>query len=132
MPQGVPPEKPIDQVAEETGLYPAEAFDFVRRGLQYTVDRIHANKGPDESHHISGQQLSEGLRDFALKQWGMLARTVLRRWNITRTDDFGRIVFALVANGYLSTTDRDSVEDFKDVFDFRTAFDEGYRIECNV
>jgi uncharacterized repeat protein (TIGR04138 family) len=132
MPQGVPPEKTIDQVAEEVGLYPPDAFEFVRRGLQHTVDKLHAEKGPDECHHVSGQQLSEGLREFALKQWGMLARTVLRRWNINRTDDFGQIVFALVANGYLSTTEQDSIDDFKNVFDFRTAFEEGYRIECNV
>jgi uncharacterized repeat protein (TIGR04138 family) len=132
MPQGVPPEKTIDQVAEEVGLYPPDAFEFVRRGLQHTVDKLHAEKGPDECHHVSGQQLSEGLREFALKQWGMLARTVLRRWNINRTDDFGQIVFALVANGYLSTTEQDSIDDFKNVFDFRTAFEEGYQIECKV
>ena len=132
MPQGVPPEKTIDQVADEVGLYPPEAFEFVRRGLQYTVETLHAGKKPEECHHVSGQQLSEGLRQFALKQWGMLARTVLRRWNINRTDDFGQIVFALVENGYLSTTDQDSIDDFKNVFDFRTAFEEGYRIECKV
>jgi uncharacterized repeat protein (TIGR04138 family) len=58
----------------------------------------------------------------------MLARTVLKRWNITRTEDFGRIVFALVENNHMSKTDNDTIEDFKNVFDFATAFDENYRI----
>jgi uncharacterized repeat protein (TIGR04138 family) len=43
---------------------------------------------------------------------------VLRRWNIHSTTDFGRIVFALVDNGFLQKTEQDRIEDFRDVFDF--------------
>jgi uncharacterized repeat protein (TIGR04138 family) len=60
----------------------------------------------------------------------MLARTVLRRWNITGTYDFGRIVFALVEHGHMAKTDDDTVEDFKNVYDFKSVFDAGYKIEC--
>ena len=81
------------------------------------------------SRHITGQELSEGLRDFALMQWGMLARTVLGRWNIHRTEDFGRIVFLLIENGWLSKTEQDSEADFRHVFDFDSAFGQDYRIE---
>lgn len=133
MPSKPEPTKPITQVVEEVGLYPLEAYDFVQRGLNYTVQKIHGERkraGEDVSRHISGQQLSEGLREFAQAHWGMLARTVLARWNIHRTEDFGRIVFAMVDNGYLSKTDEDSIEDFRNVFDFRSAFEKDYRIEC--
>ena len=59
-----------------------------------------------------------------------LARTVLARWNIRRTYDFGRIVFAMVDNGLMQKTEEDSIEDFRDVFDFKHAFGEhAYRIE---
>lgn len=123
------PKKTIEQIAEDVGLYPPEAYEFVQAGLQYTVERIHGGTRKS-SKHVSGRELSEGLREFALMQWGMLARTVLLRWNISRTDDFGRIVFALVQSGWMSKTDDDTLEDFRNIFDFATAFEEGYRIEC--
>jgi uncharacterized repeat protein (TIGR04138 family) len=125
------PEKTIDEIVEEVGLYPAEAYEFVQRGLHHTVERLHGEiKAPDASRHVNGRELSEGLRDFALSQWGLLARTVLSRWNIRSTEDFGRIVFALVEYGWMSKTDDDTLSDFRNVFDFEAAFDTGYRIEC--
>lgn len=123
-------EKPLQEVVDELGLYPIEAFVFVQQGLSYTVAKIHGEAGdPNISRHISGQDLCHGLREFALSQWGLLARTVLRRWNITSTYDFGRIVFALVEAGRMQKTDEDSIEDFRGVYDFNTAFESGYRIE---
>ena len=138
--QPTPADKPLkslEQVVEEMGLYPIEAYEFIHSGLAYTVQKMHGStakieeklkKGERKSLHVSGRDLSQGLREFALLRWGMLARTVLKRWNITRTDDFGRIVFALVENGHMSKTENDTLDDFKNVFDFATAFDENYRI----
>jgi uncharacterized repeat protein (TIGR04138 family) len=57
---------------------------------------------------------------------------VLTRWNVRRTVDFGRIVFALVDNGWMAKTDDDNIDDFRDVFDFKTAFEAGYRIEMKT
>jgi len=124
------PEKSLPQVVAEVGLYPIEAYLFVQNGLNYTVHKIHGEEqGASKSRHVGGRELCEGLREFALMNWGMLARTVLARWGINRTLDFGRIVFALVDNGYMQKTDEDTVEDFRDVFDFKTAFEADYRIE---
>ena len=123
-------EKKLEEIVEEVGLYPIEAYDFVQQGLGYTVNKIHGKvKDPKVSRHVGGRELCDGLREFALMKWGMMARTVLARWNVRRTHDFGRIVFALVDNGWMQKTDEDSVEDFRDVFDFKTAFEAGYRIE---
>ena len=123
-------ERTLKQIIDELGLYPAEAFEFVQQGLGYTVHKLHGQiKIPNVSRHISGQQLCEGLREFALMQWGMLAETVLRRWNITKTIDFGKIVFTLVDNGFMQKTEHDNIEDFRNVFDFHTAFAAGYKIE---
>lgn len=127
------PQKRIEEVVDEVGVYPLEAYVFIRQGLEYTVRKLHkAAKKAGERSHVSGQQLCDGLRTYALEQWGLLARTVLERWSITRTEDFGRIVFALVESGYLKKTDEDSLEDFRHVFEFPTAFDDGYRIECKI
>jgi uncharacterized repeat protein (TIGR04138 family) len=129
MPQS-DPEKTIEQIAAEAGTYPPEAYEFVQRGLQYTAEKLHGEKtDPNASRHINGQQLSEGLRDFALLQWGLLAKTVLSRWNILGTEDFGRIVFLLVENRWMAKTDQDSLDDFKNVYDFAQAFEQNYRID---
>jgi uncharacterized repeat protein (TIGR04138 family) len=102
----------------------------VQQGLTYTVNKLHADESePEECRHVTGPQLCEGLREFALAQWGFLATTVLRRWNVRTTYDFGRIVFALVDNGFMKKRDEDSIEDFRDVFRFEDAFDAAYRIE---
>jgi uncharacterized repeat protein (TIGR04138 family) len=131
-PKGSQPAKPIEQVVEEIGLYPIEAYDFVQRGLQYTVQKMHGKvTDPKISRHVTGRELSEGLREFALMQWGMLARAVLRRWNITRTEDFGRIVFALVEGGYMTTTEEDTLDDFRSVYDF-SLLEEDYHIESKL
>ena len=118
----------IPKLAIDLGPYPQEAFEFVQRGLSYTVQKVHREQtDPEASRHVSGQQLCEGLRDFAFRQWGMLARIVLERWGINATVDFGRIVFTLIEAGQMQKTPDDSLEDFRDVYDFK-AFDTGYRI----
>jgi uncharacterized repeat protein (TIGR04138 family) len=126
-------EKSVQQVIEDVGLYPPEAYAFIQQGLGFAVQRVHGNvKDPKASRHITGQDLCEGLREMALAQWGRLARTVLRRWNITSTVDFGRIVFALVDAGLMQKTDDDSLEDFRNVYDFRSAFEAEYQIPCKL
>ncbi len=123
-------ERTLQDVVEETGLYPVEAFDFVQRGLSYTVSSLHGSEsGKGEQLHVNGQQLCEGLREFAIAQWGYLAGTVLRRWNLASTMDFGRIVFALVEGGLMQATEEDSIEDFRNIYDFKTAFEANYKIE---
>ena len=124
-------DKSIEEIIASVGLYPPEAYAFVQQGLSYTVERVHADGGKPDSatKHVSGQQLCQGLREYALAQWGLLARAVLRRWNITSTLDFGQIVFAMIEAGQMQRTDEDTIEDFRNVFDFRTAFgSSGYRI----
>ena len=136
-------DKSLKDVVRELDLYPIEAFRFVQEGLSHIVREMHVQPtgssaggaagasggGTEVARHITGQQLCEGLRQYALVQWGLLARTVLQRWNITCTLDFGRIVFALVEAGHMQKTDEDTIEDFRNVYDFRTAFERGYRIE---
>ena len=122
--------KPLDQIIREQGLYSREAFDFVSRGLSFTVEKVHGGvTDPKACRHVSGQQLCEGLREFALAHWGMLAPIVLQRWNIRRTVDFGKIVFTLVKHGKLAKTQDDTLDDFRDVYDFAKAFGPEYRLD---
>ncbi len=91
------------------------------------LDRI---GGPEKmNRHVTGQQLCWAIRDAALKRWGLLARAVLAHWGITRTEDIGAIVFALVNNGWLSKQPTDSLDDFNQVFSFVEAFDKSYTFD---
>ena len=119
-----PQQDALMQVAKNAGPYPREAFQFVQQGLGHTVERIAEYGGlqSDEGSHVSGQQLCLGLRDFAISQYGLLAPTVLRHWNVLRTDDFGRIVFAMIEQGLMSKTADDTLEDFLGVYDFAEVF----------
>ncbi len=128
-PADAPNPRSRQQIIDDLGLYPAEAFEFVERGLGFTVDRLHGQKSEGELRHVSGQDLCHGLRDYARLQWGMLARTVLKRWNINTTYDFGKIVYALVDGGLMHKQPHDSIDDFRDVYDFATAFDGEYKIQ---
>jgi len=126
-------EKTLEDVVEEVGLYPVEAYLFVQEGLSHTVRKVHGPEPkPEEGQHVSGRDLCQGLREFALLKWGLLAPIVLSRWNIRRTLDFGKIVFALVEHGMMRKTDEDHLEDFRDVFDFKSGFASGYRIEMKT
>ena len=123
----------LDDIVEKHGVYPIEAYLFLREGLDFTVKKIHGDEAkPDINRHVDGRQLSEGLRDYALHKYGFLAGTVLRRWNITCTHDFGKMVFILIVNQVLSKTDNDTEDDFRDVYDFAAAFDGEYRIESGT
>ena len=128
MSKATPPANPA-QILAKAGPYPLAAYQFVQDGLRYTVRQVHEDRAADPglasgpaTEHVSGQQLSMGLRDFAIEQYGMLARAVLASWGIHRTDDFGRMVFAMIEAGAMSKTPQDTPEDFRGVFDFAEAF----------
>ena len=116
-------------IRSRASAFPEEAFEFVREGLRHTVETLHgvggeadSGRGTDESRHISGPQLCNGLRDFALQRYGLLAGLVLGRWGVKTTDDFGVIVYSLIDRKELRASDRDSIEDFKQVYEFGEAF----------
>lgn len=117
--------KNLQQIARNTGVYPLEAFEFVRHGLAFAVARIHEAQtdSPGGQQHVTGQQLCWGLRDFAIRRYGVVARAVLRHWNINRTEDFGRIVFAMVEDGIMRKTPQDSIHDFDHVYDVDKVFE---------
>lgn len=96
--------------------YSAQAYSFVRDGLDYTVRRL------DKPRHVSGIELLDGIREFALAEFGPMTKTLLNRWGIQRTEDIGEIVFNMVETGLLGKTEQDSRADFSNGYDFETAF----------
>ena len=112
----------VREIVRRDARYRAEAYAFLLEALDFTIQR--RGKG---RKHVSGPELLEGFRDFAVQQFGLLARAVLAEWGVTTTDDVGEMVFALIEEDLLQKTADDRREDFHALFDFVEAFDRQFR-----
>ena len=108
-------------ICERDPRYDPEAYLFIRESLDFTVRNLE-RPAEGEKRHVSGQELLEGIRQYALQEFGPMALTVLNTWGIRQTEDFGNIVFNLVEAGKLGETDDDRLEHFADGYDFHEAF----------
>ncbi|MBI5835815.1 MAG: hypothetical protein HZB25_01095 [Candidatus Eisenbacteria bacterium] len=110
----------VEKLTERDPRYRAEAYSFLMFALGYTVSRL------PEPRHVSGQELLEGIRRYALQEFGPMAKTVFEHWGLRETLDFGHIVFNLVDAGLLGRTESDRLEDFAQGYDFEAAFVRDY------
>jgi len=114
--------KNLEKIAREDGRFSPQGVRFVYEGLGYTAKKVIA-----EPAHVTGQRLCEGLKKLAVKKWGRLAMLVLNSWNIKTTRDFGEIVYLMIVNKWMSAQPTDSVDDFNDVYDFKTVFKDQFK-----
>jgi uncharacterized repeat protein (TIGR04138 family) len=112
----------LDKIVAKDPRYTREAYLFVREALDHTQKMIVKQEKEEGPRHVSGRQLLEGSRDYALQQFGPMALTVLNEWGIRRCEDLGEIVFNMVENSLLAKTDQDTREDFAGGYDFEEAF----------
>lgn len=132
----------IQELLEEDPRFSLEAYQFVREALQYahTVLRMaddDSGKNPGQAansaelqgeRHLTGQQLCQAIRKYALEQYGYMAKTVLNSWGIKTTGHFGDIVYNLIGIGLMKKSPQDRREDFNDVYQFDSAFRDDFRI----
>ena len=133
----------IAKLLKDDRRYPLEAYIFVFEALHYAQNVLglgnesesepssvqqeeEAEPGPQR--HVTGQELCQAIRQFALEQYGYMAKLVLSNWGLHTTGDFGEIVFNLIRIGRMRKTPQDRREDFDDVYDFDSAFREEFRI----
>jgi uncharacterized repeat protein (TIGR04138 family) len=127
------PHPKLEEIVRRDPRYAYEAYEFVFAALAHTQKRLGKvppeGGGPEPAdYHVTGRDLLEGARDLALKEFGLMARTVFRLWGINATDDIGNIVFNLIDAELMSRTDRDTREEFHAVFDLDDALVKNYRI----
>ena len=113
-------EEAFERIGQQDRRYHERGYLFVLAALEYAQGKLTARR------HLNGAELAWACRDFAQEQFGLLAPTVLRHWGITSTEDFGRIVFALIDVGLLARQASDKQEDFDRVYDFTEVFRAGY------
>ncbi|MCA9242445.1 MAG: hypothetical protein KDA32_00710 [Phycisphaerales bacterium] len=104
----------IREIITRDGRYAPRAYEFLSATLGQVTRAVHGEPPYDDPPHVSGQQLSEGLRKTASDRWGPLAPAVLAHWNVRRMRDFGEMVFLLVNEGVMTKRDTDRIEDFDD------------------
>jgi uncharacterized repeat protein (TIGR04138 family) len=125
----------LAEVVTRDPRFAYEAYEFLYEALNHTQKMLgrlpsgEVAQGAERQHHVSGPELLAGIRDLALREFGLMARTVFHMWGIQRTDDFGDIVFNLVEAGLMNKTDEDTRQDFHEVYDLDQALVQGYRIE---
>ncbi len=114
----------VRAVALKHRRFAPEAYFFVFDALAVTQRMIMAKRTPDGPElHVTGQELLEGIRRLARKEFGYMAKTVFETWGVKTTEDFGRIVFDLVGAQLMRKTETDTIDDFKDCYDFSKAFE---------
>jgi len=127
----------LEQITQKDPRYHRDAYLFVREALDHTQKLVSktgkgdARQSGDEEaepkvRHVSGQELLEGIRAYALEQFGPMTLTVLSEWGVNRCEDFGEIVFNMVENHLLAKTKKDSREDFKGGYSFIAAFQQPF------
>ena len=112
----------LEKIAREDGRFNPQAFKFVYEGLGHSAKKITADPA-----HVQGQDLCRGLEELAIEKWGRLAMLVLNNWKINTTRDFGEIVYLLIKHKWMSAQPADTIDDFNDVYDFRTVFKDHFK-----
>lgn len=110
----------LESIRSQDPRFARDAYFFLRDGLDFTIKLRKKNK--DSSSHVTGPQLLDGLRQYALKEFGPMVPTVFAYWGVSRCEDFGEMVFNLIDAGIFGKTDQDSIDDFKGCYTFHDAF----------
>lgn len=119
---GLPAAEKFRRLLSSDRRYDAEAYNFVYEALDWTLKHVASSEGR-RGQHVTGRELLEGIRQYAIEQFGCLAKTVFESWGVRTTDDFGEIVFNLVEYDLMGKQDSDTKEDFHDVYSFEEVFD---------
>jgi len=111
----------LDSIVASDPRYQRDAYVFLRDALDFTTKQQKKVKGLSV-RHVTGPELLDGARQYALKEFGPMVMTVFDNWGIHSCEDIGNMVFNLIGSGVFGKTEEDSIEDFKNVYDFREAF----------
>ena len=111
----------VDLIIAKDTRFAGDAYMFVREALDFT-QKLAGKETRGAVRHVSGQELLDGIRQFALQQFGPMAVTVFEEWGVKSCRDFGEIVFNMVEMRLLAKTDKDTRDDFQNGYDFTDAF----------
>ena len=111
----------LDKILAQDDRFARDAYLFIREALDFT-QKVIGKENHGKVRHVTGTELLDGLRRYALEQFGPMTTTVFEEWGVRQAKDFGEIVFNMVEIGLLAKTEKDSREDFQSRYDFSDAF----------
>ena len=114
-------EEAVEQILATDSRFHRDAYLFMREALDFT-QKLVGRENQGKVRHVTGQELLDGLRQYALQQFGPMTTTVFEEWGIRNCKDFGEIVFNMVEIGLLARTEKDTRDDFQNGYDFTEAF----------
>jgi uncharacterized repeat protein (TIGR04138 family) len=117
----------VRQIVKDDPRYALEAYEFVSKAVVFTMLSLSRDKSPN--HHISGQELLDGFRRYAIQEFGPMAGEIMKSWGFSNSSDVGNVVFNLVNRNLLGKTENDSLSDFKNGLDFERAFSEPFETD---
>ena len=110
----------MPRLLKHDARYTKEAYVFIQSAVDFSVQ--HFADELVKTNHLSCQQLAEGIRVFALEQFGVMAKYTLEQWGLKATIDLGHVVFNLIEFDILAGQPEDKLEDFAFLYDFEEAF----------
>jgi uncharacterized repeat protein (TIGR04138 family) len=113
-------EQSVVSILKRDNRFDPHAYFFLKDALDFTLKRISESNG-GQARHVSGPELLEGCRDYALEQFGPMASTLMTEWSIRKCQDVGDMVFNLIEEQVFGKQDSDKKEDFSEVFDFEAS-----------
>lgn len=111
----------IEMICDKDSRYKPDAYEFVMEALSFTQKKYRRPK------HVTGEELLMGVKELLFDKFGPMTLSVLEHWGVKKTEDIGNIVFNLVNNKVLSKTEEDSLESFKNGYDFKETFGAEYQ-----
>lgn len=118
----------VEEMVERDPRFARASYFFTHRAVRETAEAI-SKKEKGQKRQISGQELLEGIRSFAIDQFGPMALMVFHSWNVTCSRDFGEIVFNLAKVGILGVSEQDHIKDFENVYEFQDVFAKPFQPE---
>jgi uncharacterized repeat protein (TIGR04138 family) len=111
----------LDSIVRSDPRYQRDAYVFLRDALDFSTKQQKKVKGTSV-RHVTGPELLEGLRHYALKEFGPMVMTVFDNWGVHSCEDIGNMVFNLIGAGIFGKTEEDSIEDFRNIYEFEEVF----------
>ena len=111
----------LESLVAHDPRFQRDGYIFLRDALDFTTKQQKKIKGVSV-RHVTGPELLDGVRQYALKEFGPMVMTVFDSWGIRSCEDIGHMVFNLIGAGVFGKTEQDSIQDFKNVYDFKEAF----------
>ena len=114
-----------NEILESDPRFTLETYRFIQEALEYAffIGSSGASETSDDEFapgvdgHVTGQDLCYAAAEYAVREYGYLAKDVLAQLGLRKTSDLGDVVYNMIRFGLMTQSDNDRREDFDDVFD---------------